>query len=296
MSTAGGGARSSARGELRAPALVGVLGGGRMGSGIAHAFICAGARVRLAEANEAAARAALGRVEEALRRSDEKGTLGEPLEAARSRLEVGSGPGYLAGSELVVEAVPEDPALKAALLGALERVVGPGAAIATNTSSLSIDELGACLERPERFCGLHFFNPVPASQLIEVVVGRATSPELVDRARRWVAALAKTAVVIRDSPGFASSRLGIALGMEAVRMLEEGVAAAEDIDAAMVLGYKHPVGPLRLSDLVGLDVRLAIADYLASRLGERFRPPELLRQKVARGELGKKTGQGFYSW
>jgi 3-hydroxybutyryl-CoA dehydrogenase len=143
---------------------------------------------------------------------------------------------------------------------------------------------------------LHFFNPVPASELVEVVAGAATAAEIVDRARGWVAALGKTPVVVRDSPGFASSRLGVALGLEAIRMVEEGVASAEDIDAAMTLGYKHPVGPLRLTDLVGLDVRLAIAEYLASRLGPRFEPPALLREKVAHGELGRKVGRGFYEW
>jgi 3-hydroxybutyryl-CoA dehydrogenase len=195
-----------------------------------------------------------------------------------------------------VEAVPEDASLKASLLGELEVAVGPATVIATNTSSLSIDELSSVLGHPERFLGLHFFNPVPASQLVEIVVGTATTAELVENARRWVAALGKTPVVVRDSPGFASSRLGLALGLEAVRMVEEGVASPEDIDAAMTLGYKHPVGPLRLTDLVGLDVRLGIAEYLASKLGDRFEPPALLREMVAKGELGRKSGKGFYDW
>jgi 3-hydroxybutyryl-CoA dehydrogenase len=275
--------------------VVGVLGGGRMGAGIAHAFVLAGCRVLLAESDAAAASAARSRVEAAVTASAERGSLAGSVEEALAHLEVGLGPAHLRGCELVVEAVPEDAALKVSLLGAVE-AAGGGAIIATNTSSLSIDELAAGLEHPERFCGLHFFNPVPASALVEVVAGRETPPELVERARGWVAALGKTAVVVRDSPGFASSRLGVALGLEAIRMLEEGVAAAEDIDAAMVLGYKHPVGPLRLTDLVGLDVRLAIAEYLSARLGPRFAPPALLREKVGRGDLGKKTGQGFYRW
>jgi len=144
--------------------------------------------------------------------------------------------------------------------------------------------------------GMHFFNPVPASALVEIVVGPQTDEAVRDRARSWAAALRKTAIVVRDSPGFATSRLGVLLGLEAIRMLEEGVADAESIDRAMELGYRHPMGPLRSTDLVGLDVRLAIAEHLRRELGERFAPPQLLRDKVARGELGKKSGQGFYNW
>ncbi len=156
--------------------------------------------------------------------------------------------------------------------------------------------LAAELERPGNFIGLHFFNPVPASALVEVVVAAQTLPMLVDSAQGWVAALGKTAVVVNDAPGFASSRLGVVLALEAMRMLEEGVADAEDIDNAMVLGYRHQTGPLRTTDLVGLDVRLEIADYLAETLGERFAPPQILRDKVARGELGRKSGKGFFEW
>jgi 3-hydroxybutyryl-CoA dehydrogenase len=280
----------------RVPAAVGVLGGGRMGAGIAHAFLCVGASVSLAESGEPASQAAFRRVEESLRQSHARGLLATSPEEAISRLSLGVGPEHVAKCQLVIEAVPEDAALKASLLASVEIALDDKAAIATNTSSLSIDELSSVLQRPGRFLGLHFFNPVPASQLVEVIVGPATEPQLVDDARSWVLALGKTPVVVRDSPGFASSRLGVALGLEAIRMLAEGVALPEDIDAAMVLGYKHPIGPLRLTDMVGLDVRLAIAEYLASRLGERFQPPDLLREKVAAGELGRKTGQGFYSW
>ena len=144
--------------------------------------------------------------------------------------------------------------------------------------------------------GLHFFNPVPASTLIEVVLAKETSPALATAAKGWTEALGKTAVVVNDAPGFASSRLGVAIALEAMRMVEEGVASAEDIDAAMVLGYKHPTGPLKTTDIVGLDVRLGIAEYLHSTLGERFAPPQILRDKVARGELGRKTGKGFFDW
>lgn len=202
----------------------------------------------------------------------------------------------LAGADLVVEAVPEDPELKLSALQSVERQLAPTAWLATNTSSLPITLLASGLERPERFIGLHFFNPVPVSELLEVVTGERTSPELVGLATQWAAGLGKTPVVVRDSPGFASSRLGVALALEAIRMLEEGVASAADIDTAMVLGYKHPVGPLRLTDIVGLDVRLRIAEHLEKTLGDRFAPPNLLRELVARGDLGRKTGRGFFDW
>lgn len=278
------------------PSRTGVLGGGRMGAGIAHALLLAGSEVVVAESDAPAAAAARDRVVSACRASVERGATERTVTELEGRLRVEVGPGSLAGCALVVEAVPEVAALKAELLGAVDAVLAPDAVIATNTSSMSIDELAAVTSRPARFLGLHFFNPVPASRLVEVVVGTATDAALVEQARQWVADLGKTAVVVRDSPGFASSRLGIALGLEAVRMVEEGVAAPADIDAAMTLGYKHPVGPLRLTDIVGLDVRLDIADYLQARLGPRFAAPDLLREKVARGELGRKSGRGFYDW
>ncbi len=278
------------------PTRTGVLGGGRMGAGIAHALLLAGCEVVVAEVSEETAAAARDRVLAAIATSVERGTTEESAEALQARLSVGIGPAALAGCGLAVEAVPEDAALKARMLGSLDEALDADAVIASNTSSMSIDELAAVTSRPARFLGMHFFNPVPASALVEVVVGARTDPALVADAREWVAQLGKTAVVVRDSPGFASSRLGIALGLEAVRMVEEGVADPADIDAAMTLGYKHPVGPLRLTDIVGLDVRLDIADYLAERLGPRFAAPQLLRDKVAAGELGRKTGRGFYAW
>jgi 3-hydroxybutyryl-CoA dehydrogenase len=200
------------------------------------------------------------------------------------------------GCGLVVEAVPEDFELKVSALKAVEEQLSAHAFLASNTSSLSVTDLAAQLQRPANFVGLHFFNPVPASTLIEVVVAQETSPELAAQAKGWTEALGKTAVVVNDAPGFASSRLGVAIALEAMRMVEEGVASAEDIDAAMVLGYKHPTGPLKTTDIVGLDVRLGIAEYLHSTLGERFAPPQILRDKVARGELGRKTGKGFFDW
>src|SRR5690606_24970069 len=197
---------------------------------------------------------------------------------------------------LVIEAVPEDRELKGDALRRIEEVLDPDAVIATNTSSISIDALATGLSRPERFLGLHFFNPVPSSKLVEIVVGERTAAEVVDSARDWVTALRKTPVVVRDSPGFASSRLGVMLALEAIRMLEQGVAEAADIDAAMELGYRHPSGPLRTTDIVGLDVRLGIAEELARELGPRFEPPALLRRMVSEGKLGRKSGEGFYVW
>ncbi|HEX3678681.1 MAG TPA: 3-hydroxyacyl-CoA dehydrogenase family protein [Galbitalea sp.] len=278
------------------PVLVGVLGGGRMGAGIAHAFVVSGSTVRVVERDGDQAAAALDRVTSTLAASVERGTTGESVATLNARIETGTDDALFDECELVIEAVPEDTALKIASLARIEDRVGAEIPIASNTSSLSIDALAASLRFPQRFLGLHFFNPVPASELVEIVVGASTDPSVVSDAQDWVLGLGKTPVTVKDSPGFASSRLGVAIGLEAIRMLEEGVASAEDIDAAMVLGYKFPVGPLRLTDIVGLDVRLGIAEYLHSQLGERFAPPQLLRDKVAADELGRKTGSGFFSW
>jgi len=277
------------------PARVGVLGGGRMGAGIAHAFLLAGAEVVVLERDEAAASAALTAVRQHLERSAERGAV-ESADEVLPRARATSAVADLAGCGLVVEAVFEDLEVKAEVLGRVEAVLKPDAWLATNTSSISVDALARRIRRGDRLCGLHFFNPVPASALVEIVRGPRTPPELVDAARGWVEALGKTAVVVADAPGFASSRLGVAIALEAMRMLEEGVASPEDIDTAMRLGYRHPMGPLELTDLVGLDVRLGIAEYLAGELGERFAPPAILREKVRAGRLGRKTGEGFYTW
>ena len=274
------------------PERVGVIGGGRMGAGIAHAFLMAGAGVAVVEQNATAAAQARDRILDAVAGSVERGAVAPDPE----RLLVTVTWEALAGAGLVVEAVPELPELKRETLQRAETLLDPEAVLATNTSSLSIDALAEALERPGAFLGMHFFNPVPASALVEVVTGSATAPTALEAAKGWVEALGKTAVVVRDSPGFASSRLGVLLGLEAIRMVEEGVGSPEDIDAAMTLGYKHPVGPLRLTDIVGLDVRLDIAEYLARELGPRFEPPALLRSMVAEGMLGRKAGQGFYLW
>ncbi|SDM44126.1 3-hydroxybutyryl-CoA dehydrogenase [Cryobacterium flavum] len=284
------------RGESGVPDRVGVLGGGRMGAGIAHAFLLAGAHVALVERDDTEAAAARERVLRAVDASITRGATGETRPELEARLAVGADFGLFSDRELVVEAVPEVRALKVEALQKVEAHLPADAALASNTSSISIDDLADELKRPARFLGLHFFNPVPASNLVELVTGSATSPELVADAQSWVSALGKTPITVSDAPGFASSRLGVALGLEAIRMLEEGVASASDIDAAMMLGYKHPVGPLKLTDLVGLDVRLGIAEYLHQQLGARFEPPALLRKLVAEGKLGRKSGQGFYRW
>ncbi|WP_457949790.1 3-hydroxyacyl-CoA dehydrogenase family protein [Pseudarthrobacter sp. alpha12b] len=277
------------------PPKVGVLGGGRMGAGIAHAFLVKGSDVVVVERDQEAADAARRRVEDAVGKSLARGLAGKAADYT-SRLSVSTDYASFGDRELVVEAVPELWDLKVSSLRAVEAELGNGAVLASNTSSLSVNGLADKLDRPQDFLGLHFFNPVPASTLIEVVVGKKTSEPLAATARDWVEALGKTAVVVNDAPGFASSRLGVAIALEAMRMVEEGVASAEDIDNAMVLGYKHPTGPLRTTDIVGLDVRLGIAEYLHETLGERFAPPQILREKVASGELGRKTGKGFFNW
>lgn len=273
----------------RVPETVGVYGGGRMGGGIAHAFAAAGARVIVIENAEESVTAARERIAASIEKSLSKGI------EVPGTVEVVRGPTLLDQALLVIEAVPEDVELKKQVLAAIAKYA-PAASIGTNTSSLSIDELAQALPRPDALIGLHFFNPVPVSDLVEVVVGSQTRPELASAAKTWVEALGKTAITVQDSPGFASSRLGVALALEAIRMVEEGVASAADIDTAMTLGYRHPMGPLKTTDIVGLDVRLGIAEHLERELGPRFAPPQLLRDKVAAGQLGRKTGQGFYEW
>ncbi len=280
----------------RLPVRVGVVGGGRMGSGIGHAFLTCGSQVLIVETDAdraAAAREATGR---AVATSVRLGTATGSVQEIMRRLRVVTDRAELAGSALVIEAVPEDREIKHQVLQAISAIVDGAAIIASNTSSFAISGLAGAVSRPQRFLGLHFFNPVPASRLVEVVIGPGTGEAAANAARQWVSAIGKTAVTVADSPGFASSRLGVLLGLEAIRMVEQGVASVRDIDAAMTLGYQHPVGPLELTDRVGLHVRLGVAEYLAGALGERFAPPQLLRDMVARGELGRQAGRGFYEW
>lgn len=278
---------------------IAVLGAGTMGRGIAHVAALAGFETRLFDIEAGI----LDQASQSVRANLDKGVdLGkiEPADrdAALDRLQTTTDlETALDNADVVVEAVPEKFKLKQSVLSSIAERVRPTTVIASNTSSLSISALAASIDGPERMVGLHFFNPVHIMALVEVVRGERTTERVVDQARQFAESLGKTPIVVRDSPGFASSRLGIALGLEAIRMVEENVASPEDIDRAMVLGYRHPMGPLRLTDVVGLDIRLEIARYLHQELGgERFRPPGLLEEMVEEGRLGKKTGRGFYEW
>lgn len=276
-------------------AKVAVIGGGRMGSGIAHAYLLAGNEVFLVEANSDASIAARDRIKKLIQTSIDRGAE-VLLSEVSKRLTFLTKIEDLPSCRIAIEAVPEIPALKNEVLSKLDMVLSKDAIIASNTSSISINELAKSLKFPERFVGMHFFNPVPASQLVEIIFGSKTKNSTTEIARESVVGINKTPIIVGDSPGFATSRLGLVIGLEAIRMVEEGVASAEDIDKGMVLGYKYPVGPLKLTDMVGLDVRLAIAEYLHSQLGDRFEPPALLRKMVADGKLGQKSGEGFYKW
>ena len=278
---------------------VAVIGAGTMGHGIAQVAAMAGHDTVLGDVDAVQLERAMARIEATL---DKGVRLGKVAESARdgalARL---SGAGTLGeaveGADLVIEAVPEVMSLKRRIFAEVEAAAPAGAILATNTSSLSITEMAAGLAAPGCFLGLHFFNPVHIMALVEIVRGERTTIRTANSCHWFVQGLGKEPILVNDSPGFASSRLGIILGLEAIRMVEAGVASPEDIDKAMVLGYRHPMGPLRLTDLVGLDVRLGIARYLHESLGsEAFRPPALLERMVAQGRLGKKTGRGFYDW
>ena len=279
--------------------ILAVIGAGTMGHGIAQVAAQAGCTVRLADAQPGAAEGALERIRTNLDGAVERGkTTAEERTATLERLRAAAIPSEAAaGADAVIEAIPERLDLKQALFRDVEAVVPDEAVLATNTSSLSIAAIAGAVRRPGRVIGMHFFNPVHLMKLVEVVVHPAVDAPVTERVIGLARAMGKDPIVVQDSPGFASSRLGIALGLEAMRMLESGVASAEDIDKAMALGYNHPMGPLRLTDLVGLDVRLAIAEYLLGALGSPvFAAPPVLRRLVAEGKLGKKTGHGFYTW
>jgi 3-hydroxybutyryl-CoA dehydrogenase len=278
---------------------VAVLGAGTMGRGIAHVAALAGYETRLHDVDAGALAHALESIRGNLDRGVElEKVKAEDRDAAVGRLHTMVDiAAALQDADVVVEAVPERLALKREVLAEAAGHVSATAVLASNTSSLSISAIAAEVEGPERVVGLHFFNPVHIMALVEVVRGDRTTDRVVEQAVEFAERLGKQPIVVEDSPGFASSRLGVALGLEAIRMVEEGVASARDIDRAMELGYRHPMGPLRLTDLVGLDVRLEIARYLHRELGgDRFRPPDLLERMVEEGRLGKKTGQGFYDW
>ncbi|HVT44059.1 MAG TPA: 3-hydroxyacyl-CoA dehydrogenase family protein [Thermoanaerobaculia bacterium] len=275
-----------------------VLGAGTMGRGIAHLAALAGYETMLYDVDLDVLRHARSGIESNMAKGVERKKLEHwEMTKSLSRLELSTDLELATrGADLIIEAVPEDPVLKQDLFSQVDLFCGEHTIFASNTSSISITTLAGAVERREKFIGMHFFNPPHIMKLVEIVLGDRTSEETLDLARGVASRMGKEAIVVRDRPGFATSRLGIALGLEAIRMLEEGVASAEDIDKAMELGYNHPMGPLRLTDLVGLDVRLSISEYLAPLLGDRFEPPHLLRRMVGEGKLGKKSGQGFYEW
>jgi len=277
---------------------VSVLGAGTMGHGIAHVVALMGAHVQLYDAMRGAAAAGVGKIGKNLDKGVELGKLAAAdRDAALARIQpFDELAPACADVDCVIEAVPEQLELKRELFGSVERHAPPRALLATNTSSLPVGEIASAINAPGRLVGMHFFNPVHVMKLVEVVRHKTSDPAAVDLAVALAEKLGKTPIVVTDSPGFASSRLGIALGLEAMRMVEQKVASPADIDTAMKLGYGHPMGPLELTDLVGLDVRLGIADYLCNAIGASFSAPEILRKKVADGKLGKKTGEGFYKW
>ena len=270
-----------------------------MGHGIAQVAAMAGYETRLTDANADALASAWQRIESNLAGAVGRGKLTQAeADAAASNLtSVADLESATRQADLVIEAIIEDLAMKQALFRRLDALVADTAILATNTSSLSVTRIAEATPKPSRVVGMHFFNPVHIMKLVEIVTHRGCDDDVVAAARGAAERMGKTTIVVRDTPGFASSRLGVILGLEAMRMLEDGVASVADIDRAMELGYGHPMGPLRLTDLVGLDVRLKIAEYLHRELRDaKFEPPRILREKVQRGELGKKTGRGFYEW
>jgi 3-hydroxybutyryl-CoA dehydrogenase len=275
-----------------------VLGAGTMGHGIAQIVAASGADVRLYDALAGAAAAGIARIGKNLDKGVELGKVtAADRTATLGRLRaVDTVDDACTGADCVIEAIPEHLELKREVFAAVERAAPAHALLATNTSSLPIGDIAEAMQAPRRLVGMHFFNPVHLMKLVEVVRHAAADPAAVALAVALAGKLGKTPITVTDSPGFASSRLGLVLGLEAMRMVEQGVASAADIDTAMKLGYGHPMGPLELTDLVGLDIRFGIAEYLERALGPSFAPPDVLRDKVAAGKLGKKSGEGFYAW
>jgi len=275
-----------------------VLGAGTMGHGIAQVLAACGVRVAMRDIDQAAVERGLERIRGNLDKGIARGKVTEEQRAATlERLSVTTDVAEaVANADVVIEAAPEILDLKAEIFRDVEKAAPPAALLATNTSSLSIASIASALASPGRLVGMHFFNPVFIMKLVEVVHHTDSDPDSVEAARALAERMGKTPIVVRDAPGFASSRLGLVIGLEAMRMVEQKVASPADIDRAMTLGYAHPMGPLELTDLVGLDVRLAIAEYLEKEIGPGFAPPAILRDMVAAGKLGKKSGQGFYTW
>ncbi|MEO7729636.1 MAG: 3-hydroxyacyl-CoA dehydrogenase family protein [Kofleriaceae bacterium] len=277
---------------------LGVIGAGTMGHGIAQVVAQVGIQVHLYDGMRGAAQAGIAKITKNLDKGVELGKLSAAdRDAALARITAFDElTPACAGVDCVVEAVPEQLDLKREIFASVDQIVPSHALLATNTSSLPILEIARAVRDPGRLVGMHFFNPVHLMKLVEVVRHADSAPAAIDLAVALAAKLGKSPIVVADSPGFASSRLGLVIGLEAMRMVEQQVASAADIDTAMKLGYGHPMGPLELTDLVGLDVRLGIAEYLTRSLGPSFTPPQILRDKVLANKLGKKTGEGFYLW
>ncbi|MFN0205663.1 MAG: 3-hydroxyacyl-CoA dehydrogenase family protein [Planctomycetota bacterium] len=277
---------------------IAVLGAGTMGHGIAQVCAASGRATFLYDVTPELAQRGFDSIVKTLEKAIElkKATPAERdgiLANVRTTADLEEA---VREANLVIEAIPERLDLKKDVFRRVAAITRDDTVLATNTSSLSITEIGHAVTHSARFIGLHFFNPVPRMKLLEIVQGDHTSADTLERARAFAESIGKTPIIVKDSPGFASSRLGIILGLESIRMVQSGVASAADIDTAMKLGYGHPMGPLELTDLVGLDVRLAIAEYLHRTIGEQFRPPDLMRKMVSEGKLGRKTGEGFYKY
>jgi len=275
-----------------------VIGAGTMGHGIAHVAAAAGCHVRLHDVSPTLVASGLEKIRRNLDVGVEKKKVtAEEREQILARIRASEElSSSVSDADLVVEAAPEQLELKQELVKSVFAAAPPRVIFASNTSSLPLTSIAAAARHPGQVIGMHFFNPPHLMPLVEIVLAEQTSPETLDSIALLAGRMKKEIIRVKDSPGFATSRLGVLLGLEAIRMLESGVASAEDIDRAMELGYKHPMGPLRLTDLVGLDTRLKIAEHLFEEIGEQFRPPALLRKMVRAGKLGKKTGQGFYTW
>ncbi|QFU84405.1 3-hydroxyacyl-CoA dehydrogenase family protein [Natronorubrum aibiense] len=277
---------------------IAVLGAGSMGHGIAQVSAMAGHNVVLRDIEAEFVEDGLEGIRDNLQGGVNRDKVTEEemdatLESIKGTTDLEAA---VEGADLVVEAVPEDMDLKKDVFVDVEEATDTDTLMASNTSSLSVTEMASVLEHPERVVGLHFFNPPHIMDLVEIIVAEQTDERTEQIAIDYVQGMDKVDVVVRDTAGFATSRLGLVTGLEAIRMVEEGVASPADIDEAMKLGYGYPMGPIELGDHVGLDVRLHIAEHLRRELGERFKPPQSLRRKVRAGNLGKKTGEGYYIW
>lgn len=275
---------------------IAVIGAGVMGRGIALVAAKSGFDTKVIEPSQKAIDSARAEVDKIIARGKEKGELDDAAAQKISAITYATAIDAAKGSDLVIEAVPEQVPLKAELYAKLATLLGPTAILATNTSGLSITELAATSDRAPRFIGMHFFNPVHRMRLVELIRGLETSDETLASTEEVAKAMGKETVVVRESPGFVTSRINALIGNEAFHMLESGVASARDIDKALKLGLNHPMGPFEMVDLVGLDTRLSILEYLHRTLGEKYRPSPLLVQYVKAGRLGRKVGRGVYDY